>query len=142
MEEINKVKYTDEDILLIAEKMHDSYKMIFLGKKVPIPAISSLAILLEEYPQTEDKKLIALEYAARIKYEIQNMDRLLRYKLEYDKRNFVYNKSSFAVKKAISDIYGYGEINDIPEVIESCVDDAYFYIISSEYEKGLSLNIN
>ena len=131
----NKVKYTEGEISYIAEKMHFQYEIIFLGKKVPKVAISNLARLLEQYPQEDDKKMITLEYAARIKYEIQNAINHVTFKLSRDKRYFIYNKSSFAVRQAIKDVYGYGE-EELPEIIKSCVDDAYFWIINDDdYEE-------
>lgn len=138
----NIVKYSDEDILYIAEKIYSQYEVIFLGKKVPKLAISSLARLLEKYPQEEDRKMLTLEYAARIKYEIQNAFDHIDFKLDREDKNFVYNKSSFAVRQATKDVYGYGEDEELPETIKSCVDDAYFCIINEdEYDEDDALNL-
>ena len=131
---MKKVIYTEDEIMHIAEKIYSDFEMIFLGKKLPIATITFLARLLEKYPQTEEKKIIVLEYASRIKFEIQNEFSNTNYKLNNEQNNITH-RSSFAVKKAINDFYGYNKIENIPEIFESCIENAYFKLISGEYSQ-------
>ena len=122
-----KVKYKNKEINDLAKRMHKEYGIIFVNKMVPRIAIKQLSLKLEEYPQTEEKRLLALEYAARIKYEIMKNIDYIYYDVSKDPQYFDYKKSSFAPTKAINDIYGYGieDIEELPITIENSIEKAY-----------------
>ena len=121
--------YTQEEILDVATKMYDDYEMVFIGKEVPKAAVTNLAKMLSEYDFINDKKLIALEYAARVKYEIENYVGHVNIKTSKDPRYFPYKNNEFAVKQTLLDIYGYNnEEEKLPKLIKYCLSNAFFEV--------------
>ena len=123
---LNNTIYSDEEILQIAQKMHEEYELVFLESGVPRLAVTNLARSLSGYPQTQEKRLMTLEYAARIKYEIQNYVNHVNYKVSKDPKYFHYKKNEFAVKQAVNDMYGLETEEELPKLIKYCVGNALF----------------
>ena len=133
MSEMKKVKYNTEEILQMAEKMHEEYNMIFFERGLPVRAIGNLAKLLEEVDQTEENKMKVLEYAARIKYEIQISVDHITPGLAGNPKYLHYKSNDFAVQKAVNDIYTCEKSEEeYPKIIQSSIDSAYFYIKQDE----------
>ena len=141
--ELVTIKYNKRDIKDVAKRMHDRYGLIFVNKLVPKSAIKKLARELEGYPQLEEDKLFALEYAARIKYEILN-------NIDYHSKEtcdnplfFEYKNNEFASKKAISDLYNSKTEEVYPIEITRSIERAYFdskKYFNKKGSKKLTLN--
>lgn len=142
---LKNISYSDEEIIELANKIHDSYELIFKDKGLPKYEVLSLANMLSNYPQSEDKKIMTLEYATRIKFEIQNYLENINSNTNKDPKYFDYKKNDFAVKKAILDIYGSDDerkINeDIPKLIKMCTGNAYFKLFKEYGSKAKVLSL-
>lgn len=126
--ELNNTNYSDEEILEIAEKIHEEYEGIFTKNEVPVGEILKLARLLSaSEDEDENKRVMALEYAARIKYEVQLYTDYTNYNVRKDPRYFPYKNNEFAADKALHDIYKINEEKkeDIPKLIKYCIGNAY-----------------
>ena len=142
---LNNTIYSDEEILEISEKINGEYEAIFDRNNTSLNDILNLASSLSSLNIAEDeKRVMALEYAARIKYEVLLYTDYSNYNVRKDPRYFEYKNNEFAVNKAIQDIISNENecIEDVPKLIKLCVGNAYYSVYGEYYgdEKKLTLD--
>ena len=142
--ELVNVKYTEKEIKDIATEIKDHYDYMFTSRR-PISGVRNLARMLEMYPQTEEDRLLALKYAAYLKYEIKSSIEHVIRGLGNDPQYFKYRYNDFVIEQALSFLYDNKETISIDhQRIEDCIRLAKSYVIYDYYaikakEKTLSL---
>ena len=141
---LNYTIYTDEEIIDLAKKMYNEYEFIFENKQIPTSSIMNLAKIITEYPYKDEKRLMSLEYAARIKYEIIKYIDFVNNYVSKDPKYFDYKSDIFAAKKAVCDIYGISDekTDNTPKLINYCLGNAISTIFSEYTEDAKTLALN
>ena len=142
--QINNTIYTDEEIEKVADKMYGEYKTIFYKRSTPTSAILDLGRLLSDRPYTEDKKLISLEYAARIKYEIQQYIDFININVSKDPKYNEYKSDEFAVNQAVNFLYQIDDEEEmkIPKLVRYCIGNALYAICKENNGDNKKLILN
>ena len=141
-----KVEYTEEEIKDLATEIKKHYDYMFAYKR-PISGVRNLARMLEMYPQTEEDRLLALKYAAYLKYEIKSSIENVIRGLGSDPQYFKYRYNDFVVEQVLSFLYDYDETISVDhQRIEKCISLAKSYVAYDYYankakEKAKTLSL-
>ena len=122
-----KIKYSNEEIINIAQKIYDDYSFLMIENKLPIRVVLNLAKLLEEHDIKEEDKLMALECATRIKYElIKAID--IDYNLGRNHFYYRFKKNDFIIKMTLLHVNKLNKefILCFPDVVQHSLNSAYY----------------
>lgn len=131
-----KVEFSGEDIAKVSKIIYEEYKSTLQENNVPRVTVKNLSKLLSYESITEENKLIALECASRIKYEILsaiNAD----YSTSLNRYYFKFKKNDFIIKMAMAYILGYNKsfTDYLPNIIRTSLNNAYFKTKNSMQEE-------
>ena len=133
-----KVEFSSEDISKVSKIIYEEYKSTLKENNIPIVTVKNLSKLLVCEPITEENKLIALECASRIKYEILsaiNAD----YSTSLNRYYFKFRKNDFIIKMTMAYVLGYNRsfVDCLPNIIKTRINNAYFKTKNNtQEEKG------
>ena len=139
--EKNKLMYSNEDQIMVAYKVYQDYMLFINDKNHFIKSVNKFANLFSAYELVEEDKLLALEFALRIKYEIE------MYTKFYINRFYCrFKKSDFIIKTALyclqNDDYNcdVSYIMNLPINIRVSLNNVYLKMNSKPKIKTLTID--
>ena len=139
------IKYTNDEIVLIAEKLYEDYMMAISDKSNYIKTVQKIANLLEDYEIDNDDRLVALECASRIKYEMfiatTYNSNVNRFYYRFKKYDFIIKMALFYIESSENE-NNYEIMDDLPNEIRLGLNNAYFKIRKDYKKKVMTKKYN